>query len=361
MKENMSITHSINKEWFESFLREGAFLKRSDGQMYLWSGPWKNSIKSDSYNVSLQNFFSSHALKFYSQNEVLQISADELQKLLFQYFPNSTGEISTKDFSTAHKESFFENFQTIQGKIQRQEIEKAVPCSLIRTEKKPTYSDKVCWIKKLIQTSSELFSYGFWSKENGVMGATPETLFERDGHVIQSMALAGTLFRSNEATAQQLLKSEKDRHEHQVVVDDIENQLSRLGWVKKGDLQVIELPTLFHLKTTFESEIGMKTDEELIQHLHPTPALGVHPRAFGFHWMEQLLEQKDRDLHGSPLLFQYGKKKSTCLVAIRNIQWGNYGAKIIAGCGIVKESQLESEWNEIKNKIDSVLQLLGMK
>lgn len=362
---------SINKVWLENFFESGAFLRKGNGQTFLWLGPWqKNNNKqvntsssnvSGSGKISLQSFFSSHEDMYEAATAGVQISAVDLQKLLSKHFPDIKSSIAPQDFQSARKDNFEESYRSIQGKIQRQEIEKAVPCVFCRTEKKPEPSDKVFWLQNLLSAQEGLHAYGFWNSEFGIMGATPELLFERDGNIIHSMALAGTMFRSVESDPQKLLKSTKDVHEHLLVVDDIEKQLSQLGWVKKGEMQVLQLPTLFHLMTLFEAEVGAKTDAELIRLLHPTPALGIHPRAFGFHWLEQLPEQKDRGLFGAPLLFQHGKKQSTCLVAIRNIQWGGYGSKIGAGCGIVQQSQLEPEWNEIQNKLDSIYKLLGMK
>lgn len=371
MKENRNMPQSVTNEWFKIFFQDGAFLRRPNGQTYLWSGPWKkfsNTLdKSSGFVVHTENliraqkFFSSQAQLFLSSTACVQSTAVEVQKLLFQFFPDREAVFQRKDFSQLQKGFFEEGFRQIQGKIQRGEIEKAVPCSFVHSEKKPTGQDQVSWLKKLLAAPEGLYAYGFWNQDQGMMGATPEILFERDGNMIQSMALAGTMLRSEESNPQKLLKNSKERHEHQVVVEDLENQLSKIGWVKKGETKVMELPTLFHLMTPFEAEAGDKSDEELIRLLHPTPALGIHPRAFGFHWLEQLPEQKEREALGAPLLFQYGKKKSTCLVAIRNIQWGPFGSKIGAGCGIVEESELEKEWQEIQKKIDSIFLILGMK
>lgn len=363
--------HNVNKIWLESFFESGAFLRRPNGQTYLWQNPKllnKNKqVNSVSYDdigdakIRLQSFFSSHEDVYDSSAFLSNLFAVDLQKLLSTHFSSLTSTFGAQDFQSAKKESFEESYRLIQGKIQRQEIEKAVPCVFRRSERRPELADRISWFRNLLSAPESLYAYGFWNQEFGIMGASPELLFERDGNLIHSMALAGTMFRSVESDPQKFLKNPKEVHEHRLVVEDLEKQLKQLGWVKKSEMEVLQLPTLFHLRTLFEAEVGSKNDSELIRLLHPTPALGIHPRAFGFHWLEQLPEQKDRELFGAPLLFQFEKKQSTCLVAIRNIQWGPYGSKIGAGCGIVQQSQLENEWAELQNKLDSIFKILGMK
>ena len=83
--------------------------------------------------------------------------------------------------------------------------------------------------------------------------------------------------------------------------------------------------------------------------LHPTPALGAFPKEAGFTWLENYNQQMPRGRYGAPVGCLLNNQ-ATCIVAIRNVQWKGSQAKIGAGCGIVKESVLENEWNEIRNE-----------
>jgi menaquinone-specific isochorismate synthase len=49
-----------------------------------------------------------------------------------------------------------------------------------------------------------------------------------------------------------------------------------------------------------------------------------------------------------------------CLVAIRNIQWQKTDVQLGSGCGIVPDSRLENEWDELKLKRESVKRMLGI-
>ena len=202
--------------------------------------------------------------------------------------------------------------------------------------------------------------YGFWDGKRGIMGATPEVLFHRKAMVLQTMALAGSCPRAEMGTRTPLLKDEKEMREHELVVNDLVTRLKPLGWLKKYETEILELPTLLHLCTRFEVTGCSKRDSELVRLLHPTPALGVAPRAYGFQWMRELPEQKDRTLFGAPILFALSNDETLALVAIRSILWDEEGSRIGSGCGLVASSELDREWNELSVKRRSVYQMIGI-
>lgn len=355
------MAQSINQALINDFMRSGAFLRHANGEIFLWIGPWQSGAEKSQNHLQLQEFFAHQGKIFFAKHFVENPSQSELLQLIESSIQATRQPLQRSDFSRPKFENFLQSFHEIQGRIQRQEIEKAVPCSFVYSEKKPHASDRLRFLANLLKAPLGLYAYGFWNEEEGILGATPEILFSRDGQVLQSMALAGTMAKSADVSAKNLLRSEKDLHEHQVVVQDLDVQLRKLGWVKKGDLQVIELPTLYHLMTPFQVEIGQKTDEEIIRLLHPTPALGVHPRGFGYHWLVDLPEQKGRKIFGAPILFRLNSNQSVCLVAIRNLQWNSSGSQIGAGCGLVQASQIEFEWQEIQNKLNAIFLLLGIE
>jgi menaquinone-specific isochorismate synthase len=205
-----------------------------------------------------------------------------------------------------------------------------------------------------------LYVYGYWQNGEGILGATPETLFVRTAEQVRTMALAGTLSKKSGKTPREFLKDPKELHEHQLVVKDIQQRLQRLGWVRTAATEVIELPTLYHLRTLIEIDVHNADIQELVQLLHPTPALGVSPRNYGLGWMRDLPYQKDRGLFGAPLLFSLSENETICLVAIRNLQWSAAGSRIGSGGGLVSASDLQSEWKELALKRESVMKALGL-
>jgi menaquinone-specific isochorismate synthase len=117
------------------------------------------------------------------------------------------------------------------------------------------------------------------------------------------------------------------------------------------------------LKTDLKVRTHRLTAAEWMKWLHPTPALGVAPRNYGYQWMKALPEQSERQLFGAPICFTFKKQgseqvQSVSLVMIRSVFWSRNFVQVFAGCGIVRESILEKEWQELLAKLDSVDKML---
>ena len=61
-----------------------------------------------------------------------------------------------------------------------------------------------------------------------------------------------------------------------------------------------------------------------------------------------------------PLVYVRGLVETLFLVAIRNIQWDVDKTLLGSGCGIVSESKIEREWNELTLKRKAVKELLHL-
>lgn len=212
----------------------------------------------------------------------------------------------------------------------------------------------------LLQAPSSLYVHGFWNTDGGLLGATPETLFVIRGKQLTTMALAGTCPKSD-SERPSLLEDPKEREEHDLVTQDIVQVLSAYGRVHSEGPFLLELPTLWHLKTNIELTLQKPVDpRELIRRLHPTPALGVFPRAAGYQWLREEPGQEGRARYGAPFAFIF-PDEVVCLVAIRNLQWNKEESLIGAGGGVVAASELEREWRELRKKRESVKKILGLE
>ncbi len=174
------------------------------------------------------------------------------------------------------------------------------------------------------------------------------------------MALAGTTPNTGRDAGLALAKDPKQLREHRYVIDDLQSQLGQWGVLRIFPTQMLFLPRLIHLCTPMTLEGKFVPPEEWIQRLHPTPALGVSPRAYGRSWMRDLQAQSQRKWFGGPLGFNLEPQNTMCLVAIRNLQWSKSGSRIFAGAGLVADSQLEMEWQELQAKIESVFSALAL-
>ncbi len=276
---------------------------------------------------------------------------------------NVNGNIDALHLGLQWLEPSIEEFQTtswleIQKGFSERGLRKAVPVVFARTRGRVSIESV---LKRLVTQPPQLFPYGFWGEQEGMIGATPEILFAvgQNPDNLQTMALAGTRGKGDRA-AELLLSDAKERHEHQLVVDDIKEQLARVGDVRCGETGVLELPSLFHLHTPIEAKLHKRLSLlDLVECLHPTPALGVSPRSLGFLEMKLWDLPQRRGRFGAPFAAVWPEGMHA-LVAIRNVEWSGEEIRIGSGCGIVPESRLEREWKELALKRESVKRMLGL-
>ncbi len=267
------------------------------------------------------------------------------------------------------KAHFDQDFAEIQRQIQGGTIEKAVVMTSERSSWTPSPTGKCSLLLSLLKKCPpHLHIYGHWTDSSGVLGASPEILFHREREKIHTMALAGTLPKAKPPEApnsgSQLLDDQKERHEHQIVVEDLSEKLRTDAKITTQGPKVIELPHLFHLQTQIEAQLeAPPTSEEfdfrLIQRLHPSSALGLRSHKTHWHWLKNLFGHQELGHFGAPfgIALQEGY---LCLVGIRNLEWNSTGSIVRAGCGIVAQSNSNREWQELWAKRESVKALLGL-
>ncbi len=196
-------------------------------------------------------------------------------------------------------------------------------------------------------------------------GATPERLVQlREGEV-RTAALAGSTGRgaSREEDlklGEELVSSSKNQAEHRVVVDIIFKALEKVSEnLYKGEPpRLLKLNNLQHLYTPIVGRISRQgTILELIEALHPTPALGGYPRKPALEYIQQN-ENLDRGWYGSPLGWLDARGEGEFVVAIRSAVVEGKEATLFAGCGIMGDSEPESEYQESCIKLKAVLSAL---
>ncbi|MEY4617501.1 MAG: menaquinone-specific isochorismate synthase [Pseudomonadota bacterium] len=374
--------------------RPGAIAQDLDGSFFVFShGESENSPSaaqttseavSPSEGVFTPLFFDLSLQHRQSFSECHKFGREELLAALnlkrklndFRFLPK---------WKTADRASFDSDFFVIKSAINEGLLDKAVVMTEEQGERAPSPDERLYLLWQLLQNcSGNLFVYGHWNDNSGVLGATPELLFARKGQQIQTMALAGTLpknkERSSELQAEQLLGDAKERLEHQFVIDDLTEKLQTFfkssvpnrsvpnvskAVVLVDGPKVIELPHLFHLFTAIEGTLDSgsvptdSTDYELIRILHPSSALGLRSKNTPWGWLKNLRGHQNLGHFGAPFGLQT-PDGFLCLVGIRNIEWGNGVAKIRAGCGIVALSEADREWQELRAKRESVKALLGI-
>ncbi len=340
------------------FLSSGAIMSLSKDKLLIGWGKaaykQEEAIDASRPAFYFTDFFLQASAPWIQYSNWLEISSQEFKELL-----GSIGQLSTCDWAICQPEQFRQAFDELSHLFQMNQLKKAVPYVFAKSPQQMTKERLQNSLKRGL-TSLEKntgYLYGCWNPTGGVLGVTPELLFSHSQHEpqkVKTMALAGTCHPSE--CQESFMKNEKERHEHQLVVQGICQSLQELGSVKIGEIQLLQLPKLTHLMTPIEVDLKDSFHfESLVGCLHPTPALGAFPLEKGRKWLENYQRHTPRHFYGAPIGFRHPQiSLSCCLVGIRNVQWDFSGMRIGAGCGVVKQSTFEKEWQEIQFKIRAI-------
>lgn len=203
-----------------------------------------------------------------------------------------------------------------------------------------------------------------------LVGASPELLVARQGHRVLCRPFAGSAPRradpdDDAASGAALAESEKNRHEHQLVVDALRAALEPLC----TDLQVAERPELsrtaavWHLSTPISGRIREKstTALDLAVALHPTPAVGGSPTHQAVALIDDI--EGDRGFYAGAVGWCDQRGDGRWVVSIRCAQLSadRRTATAHSGGGIVAESDPDEEVDETTTKFRTILSALGVE
>ncbi len=200
---------------------------------------------------------------------------------------------------------------------------------------------------------------------DGFIGASPELLVEVDGPIVRSHPLAGTAPRTGDVDndariAAELVESTKDQIEHRVVIDVVHDTLlpwaSYLDW--EPEPSIVTVANVQHLGTRMEGMLSQPgpTVVELVRALSPTPALGGHPRDEAIELIERV-EGFERGPYGGAVGWVDAGGNGTWAVAIRCAELSDdrHSARLVAGGGIVADSDPQTELAETQAKFQAML------
>lgn len=217
-------------------------------------------------------------------------------------------------------------------------------------------------LQRLSASYPSAYVFALQRGEHYFVGATPERLICSTDGQIQTMALAGSAPRGaseieDEQLGMELLKSEKNRIEHRVVVDTIRAALSTLCsrvWVA-SEPHLLKLKNIQHLETPITGDLlPGRSILEAIDDLHPTSAVGGYPSDIALETIRRV-EQLDRGWYAGPIGWVGADGSGEFAVALRSSLITGSTATLFAGCGIVADSEPESEYAESCLKLQVML------
>ena len=257
--------------------------------------------------------------------------------------------------------------------IRREAYSKVVLARSVRAQAERPF-DVTATLSRLRASYPTAHVFAVARGEKTFLGATPERLARvvRDGEDaattrIETMALAGTSWRGateaeDAALGAELLANEKNRHEHAIVAATVRDDLAALAVT----LHIPERPCLLklqnvqHLITPITGTLRPQvTILDVIAALHPTPAVGGYPREKALAAI-RALERLDRGWYAGPLGWVAASGEGEFAVALRSAVVAGDEATLFAGCGIVADSDPQTELQESQLKLQVMLHGLGV-
>jgi menaquinone-specific isochorismate synthase len=197
----------------------------------------------------------------------------------------------------------------------------------------------------------------------GFVGASPELLVSRDGDVVRSHPLAGTVPRSGDPAADDrlaagLLASAKDRREHAFVVDAVAGLLRPLCTTLDvpDTPSIVPLRNVSHLGTAIAGRLAAPAPSalELALRLHPTPAVGGTPTEAALCFLASA-EGRPRGRYAGPVGWVDADGNGAWAIGIRSAELSGNRARMLAGVGVVEGSDPEAELAETQLKLQALL------
>lgn len=262
---------------------------------------------------------------------------------------------------TPQQTNWMHTIQDIIKEIKEKRYEK---CVLARqtTLSFSGYLDSVALFQTLSESHTNCYhTYVALQIDIAWVSFTPEILYKRNGKNILSMALAGTKPRGNtefedKALELELLNSEKEQHEHDYVSNFIQEKLTPYcEHLETTDIRtILKQHYVQHVLKQFKGQLkeGI-TDEQLVESLHPTPAVCGYPQHRAFEAIRRN-EPFDRGWYAG-IFGEINPTGAEWIVGIRSALIRDNHLHVYAGAGIVEASIPEHEWQEIEDKMKPFL------
>jgi len=231
--------------------------------------------------------------------------------------------------------------------------------------------------QQLVATYPDAFTYVFYHPDEGFwMGATPEQLISTERNWLTTVALAGTQLYNGTT---QVTWGNKEDQEQQYVVDAILEVLERnCTRISTSDKYTKKAGNLLHLNTDIKASFELEKLQDIVNELHPTPAVCGLPKEKAREFILQNENYDRRYYTGYLGEINYPNQKqrrqksrnqehqvikqiiptTQLFVNLRCMHLRENNLDVFVGGGITAESHPESEWQETEHKSKTMLKVL---
>jgi anthranilate synthase component I len=198
-------------------------------------------------------------------------------------------------------------------------------------------------------------------------GSSPELLVRVNKGKVEYRPIAGTRPRGaneaeDQALAEEMMRDEKERAEHVMLVDLGRNdvgRVSRFGSVKVDKLMFVERYShVMHIVSSIEGQLRSDlTAVDALRACFPAGTLSGAPKVRAMEIIEEL-EPARRGAYGGAVLYADFSGNLDSCIAIRSMLSVDGKGFVQAGAGIVADSVPELEYEESINKAQAVIRAI---
>ena len=314
----------------------------------------------------IANFFSESFSNHINFNEFLERETELIYNLDNRLQESAGDRTILKEVSSINEFENWENkIDSVVEDIQREKIDKVV----IARRSENEITSPINWQKTIIDLNLRYptcTNFLYKSGKSIFFGSTPEILIKYSGSTFFTEALAGSIMRGinpeqDRQLENELLRSEKNKLEHEAVIDYIKksvfNFVDQVEIVKNPVVK--KLPNIQHLQTSVTGTLKSKDQIfKIISSLFPTPAVCGIPKELSLKMIEKT-EDFDRGLFSGVIGWFNADNYGEFFVTIRSALVKGDKLYAYAGCGIVEGSDPEEEFEESKLKLKPILSLFN--
>ena len=213
-------------------------------------------------------------------------------------------------------------------------------------------------------TNPSPYMYFIQSGDVQICGASPETMVKLEHGKLTTFPVAGTRPRGltdaeDEALEKELLADEKERAEHNMLVDLARNDIGRIaeyGSVYVEDyMKIHRFSKVMHIASTVCGKIAEGKDGcDTVAALLPAGTLSGAPKFRACEIIDEL-EKEPRGIYGGAIGYMDFSGNLDVCIAIRTAVKKGNKVYVQAGAGVVAESVPEKEYEECAHKAGAVM------
>lgn len=212
------------------------------------------------------------------------------------------------------------------------------------------------------------YMYIFEFGDLAIVGASPETLMTIHKRTVMINPIAGTCPRGkseaeDEALASHMLKDEKERAEHVMLVDLGRNDVRMVcesGSVKvSGFMKVLKYSHVQHIESTVLGILRPECDQfDAFRAIFPAGTLSGAPKIRAMEIISKL-EKAPRGIYGGGVGYYSWNGDADFAIVIRTLLIQGKKASVQSGAGIVADSDPVYEFRETERKMAAMLAAIG--